>query len=44
MWEVGAIIVIIVAVDLCAIGTYKALRRARHSGRSWQNFFKSNDS
>ncbi len=26
MWEVGAIIVFVLAVDLCVIGIYKALR------------------
>ncbi len=27
MWEAGAIIAIVVVVDLCIIGIYKALRR-----------------
>jgi len=27
MWEAGAIIAIVLVVDLCIIGIYKALRR-----------------
>jgi len=30
MWEVGAIIAVVLVVDLFVIGIYKALRRTTH--------------
>jgi hypothetical protein len=29
MWEVGAIIAVVLVVDLCIIGIYKVLRRGK---------------
>ncbi len=33
MWEVGVIIAVVLVVDLCLIGVYKALRRTTHGER-----------